>query len=61
MSSKRRLRRRSCGQKNQYPRNQAMKKAWRLGMRAYRCPFCHNWHVGHSGPAEIRARIGGAA
>ncbi len=55
MSSKRRIRRRSCGRK---VRHADEVTAWRhiralirhkgeRGLQGYRCPFCNGWHVGH--------------
>lgn len=47
MTSKRRLRRRACGQKVRYPDRAAARYAiweqrarWTALMAAYRCPFC---------------------
>jgi len=55
MSSKRRLRRKSCGHKQKHP-TQARAVAHLLSlqahdrqpvrMRTYKCSFCGHWHVG---------------
>lgn len=59
MASKRRLRRQSCGKKKPYDVERVARDAaatlTRLGMnrggelRAYRCPFCGRFHIGHTG------------
>lgn len=54
MSSKRRLRRKSCSRKTQH-KNQTEAVAHVIQIRrtngenlhSYRCRFCHFWHVGH--------------
>jgi hypothetical protein len=61
VSSKRRLRRNACGNKVRHLTAIAARAAIRrqvqrlqstgavVGhLQAYRCPFCHGWHVGHS-------------
>lgn len=57
MASKRRLRRRQCGDKTPMTEDAAWSLArarWKQGVRfhAYRCPFCKHWHVGHFGPRD---------
>lgn len=56
MSSKRRIRRRSCTGKVRHETEQAARdhigslvrrKGWSGRMNAYRCAFCNGWHVGH--------------
>jgi len=53
MSSKRRLRRKSCEGKSRYNKKDADIVAWkdrnRTGhwIRSYKCNFCKGWHVGH--------------
>ena len=55
MSSKRRLRNKSCTRKIRYSNIIAAKSAaWRARIatsdhiREYRCEFCGGWHIGHS-------------
>lgn len=57
MASKRRIRRKQCGSKQRH-RTQAEAVSHIIGLRckgergnmqAYRCGFCHGYHVGHSG------------
>ena len=64
MSSKRRIRRRSCGRKRAYPTKLAAqidaRQATRRDARkinAYRCRFCHQWHIGHA-PAWVNRKVG---
>ena len=54
MSSKRRLRRRSCEQKRRYGSAHHAKRARRAadpvkfhGVHPYHCQFCGGWHLGH--------------
>jgi hypothetical protein len=53
MSSKRRIRRKSCGGKVRYAAQSAAQiqanRMWRNGskVRPYKCGFCHGWHNGH--------------
>ncbi len=54
MSSKRRLRRNACGDKQRHAdRTQAvrhlieLKRKGAVSIRTYMCRFCHGWHVGH--------------
>jgi hypothetical protein len=58
VSSKRAIRRRACGKKTRHATEADArahiaalhhKKGYQGQMRAYRCPFCHGWHVGHTG------------
>ncbi|CAM5457348.1 hypothetical protein TMEC54S_03488 [Thauera mechernichensis] len=58
MSSKRRIRRRSCKRKIRHVSEADARhhiaallnrKGWTGRMNAYRCPFCNGWHVGHGG------------
>ena len=51
MSSKRRIRRRSCEGKTKYKTRNAAKVAIHTGnhkgfMLPYKCKFCKQWHVG---------------
>ena len=63
MSSKRRLRRRSCEGKKAYPtREDAIHNAgslrwWNSGgtWSAYRCRFCGQWHVGRMPAGDVKA------
>lgn len=63
MSSKRRLRHRSCESKTAYAtRDEAVHNAgklrwWNQGgtWRAYRCAFCGKWHVGRPNRREREA------
>lgn len=54
MSSKRRVRRRTCKRKKKYEavEAQAAAKAQR-GHTAYKCRFCSGWHTGHT-PRRVR-------
>jgi hypothetical protein len=59
MSSKRRLRRRSCERKRRYDRLAAIKRAKSLRHRsasyhAYECAFCGGWHVGRRNRRRVR-------
>jgi len=57
MASKRRIRRKSCTGKVRHPDELAARRhigalvfrKGERGLRAYRCPFCNGWHVGHGG------------
>ncbi len=63
MSSKRRIRRRSCGSKVGYDDKTAavaaagaLRKKYEGGTyQAYRCEFCGRWHVGRPNAKERRA------
>lgn len=49
MSSKRRIRRRSCTKKVRYAtRADAREVAKRLHITTYHCQFCNGWHIGHT-------------
>lgn len=61
MSSKRRLRRRLCGQKRAFPDRESAErmvrrvvaKEYEVGhqpcmLRSYRCTVCGQWHIGHT-------------
>jgi hypothetical protein len=58
MSSKRRIRRKACGYKQQHDSQAsaiahiiALRHKGETGpMRAYRCRFCKQFHVGHYNP-----------
>jgi len=63
MSSKRAIRRRECGGKIQYDTMaKAVKACWTYQqefggwMRAYRCKFCKQFHIGHPN-AKIKQSI----
>lgn len=63
MSSKRAVRRRECGGKKQYATMaEAVKACYQYQMdfggwvRAYRCKFCHQFHIGHPN-AKIKQSI----
>jgi hypothetical protein len=54
MASKRLIRRRQCGDKVAHQTKadalRLVNVLWRKDggrMNAYRCPWCHKWHVGH--------------
>jgi hypothetical protein len=56
MSSKRNLRRKQCTGKRQYATEQEARYAIYKGrqagnlnghLRAYKCSFCKQWHIGH--------------
>jgi hypothetical protein len=57
MASKRAVRRRACVGKIRHPdKLAASEHCGRLhgprgkhALHAYRCPFCHGWHIGHGG------------
>lgn len=65
MSSKRRIRRKSCDGKHQHEdKTKAIAHKMRLikdglaqrgELWVYRCEFCNKWHVGHP-PAELVAK-----
>lgn len=64
MSSKRRLRRKSCAGKRRFESltealtaqcNLNRKRDWGDRMRPYRCKFCSGFHFGHCGPSRILA------
>jgi hypothetical protein len=69
MSSKRRLRRKACGDKEAHV-DQAgavrhlisLKHKGDFGLVTYKCPFANHWHVGHP-PRKVRqalaAKVGG--
>ena len=53
MSSKRRLRRASCGDKRRYDHDGAHYTAFRMRrqgqkVQAYKCKWCPAYHVGHA-------------
>lgn len=61
MSSRRRLRRRSCVGKHRYPTGamakaataiQARRPATPAPLHAYPCRFCAGWHIGHHYPPD---------
>ena len=66
MSSKRRLRRRSCESKKRYAdagiadrEAQFMSSKFGASWRAYKCQFCNGYHVGrpnHNQKQSMRAR-----
>lgn len=62
MSSKRRLRRRSCGSKVRHKTAEfallALRHTRGRDLNVYHCKFCGGYHVGHM-PAWIRAKIRG--
>jgi hypothetical protein len=55
VSSRRRVRAKICGDKKAFAKmNEAMMVARKLNIRAYKCPFCRRWHVGH---ATLKQRL----
>jgi hypothetical protein len=62
VSSRRRLRRRSCIRKHRYPTGavaaraaaaiQARRPATPAPLHAYPCRFCAGWHIGHHYPPD---------
>lgn len=57
MASKRRLRRKQCEGKIRYASTESAVNGIRLlhrkyghrgQLKAYRCPFCRYWHIGHA-------------
>jgi hypothetical protein len=61
MASKRRLREKQCGDKRKYwdeAKANADRYPDRMDLQAYRCKFCHRFHLGHPTKA---ARISRAA
>ena len=66
MSSKRRIRRKSCTGKQRFLNEaealQAIKaltraKGWQGLLTPYRCQFCNGFHFGHA-PANVRRSMG---
>lgn len=65
MASKRGVRRKRCDGKRKFPDDGA---AWCFlrqrkfislaGMRAYPCPFCRQWHVGHTKVSRLLEMTG---
>lgn len=59
MASKRKIRRKSCGNKRRYPTDAAARYAVAMMitnnktrggiLKAYKCTFCKAFHIGHSG------------
>ena len=55
MASKRRLRRKQCGNKVRHATEEAAMKHYAAlrygkgegGIKVYHCPHCHGYHVGH--------------
>jgi hypothetical protein len=66
MASKRAQRRKVCGDKDAYSSAAAaegsIKHAQRNGhwVRAYTCPHCHQWHIGHP-PRSVRQSLAAKA
>lgn len=63
MSSKRRIRRKSCeGKRRHETHHDAMIEMCqgrvREGLVIYKCQFCHHYHVGHKTKAAKRATMG---
>lgn len=65
MSSKRRIRRKSCTGKVRHASVEAgQREIHRLHrahgydgrMNCYRCPFCNGWHIGHAGRTRSTPR-----
>ena len=63
MASKRRLRRRACERKRDYPDQttataaaRSLRRATGEHVHAYRCQHCAAWHVGHP-PKRVRQAI----
>ena len=65
MSSKRRLRRKVCGNKNRYVSTNAardtigkLKRQGKLNgiVNIYKCKFCKGWHLGHA-PNFIQRKL----
>jgi hypothetical protein len=64
MASKRRIRRKECGDKQRYSDSKQAKTAAFLISRktgeklhSYDCKFCNGWHVGHP-PINQQHRLG---
>lgn len=62
MSSKRRIRRKSCeGKRRHKTHDDAVKEMCegriREGLTVYKCRFCHQYHVGHKTKAARRATM----
>ena len=60
MASKRRLRRNACTGKIRYSEDDAVRFAQisrgnGKRLNAYKCEFCHQWHVGHPNAKNVRA------
>lgn len=67
MASKRRLRRKACGNKQRFATQDAAiaalraltrSRGWHGYMAPYRCSFCGGFHYGHP-PQHVRQAIGG--
>ncbi len=63
MASKRHLRRKSCEGKRSFPTMEEAGRAagvssgvYRTFLTAYRCQFCHRFHIGHP-PREVRRAL----
>ena len=61
MSSKRRIRAKSCTGKKQYktveeaePDKRALQFKDRTIFNIYKCTFCGNYHIGHAGSRRVR-------
>jgi len=63
MSSKRRIRRRSCEGKKVYIREEAKEAAYSVSRKSaeklvpYHCRFCRQWHIGHP-PISVQRKLG---
>jgi hypothetical protein len=65
MASKRRLRRKACGNKEkQYPDQTAavrdlikLRNKGREGLHSYKCPYGNHWHLGHQPGWITRIRL----
>lgn len=56
MDSRRHLRRRACEGKRRFAdMNAALAARIYPELRAYRCPHCRRWHLGHQ-PGEVKDR-----
>jgi hypothetical protein len=69
VSSRRRLRRRSCARKRRYPSQVLAAKAAQAvqartpapsgsPLHAYPCGFCAGWHIGHRRPPDLHDQQG---
>jgi len=63
MASKRRVRRRTCGDKQAFSQQgeavafliSYKRRTAEYNIRTYKCPFCHQWHIGHyANPARAK-------
>jgi hypothetical protein len=63
MASKRRIRRKQCGNKQSYSIEKAILAAKIVGRKSrgkvshYKCGFCGNYHIGHTPKKTYKAQL----